>query len=195
MTIKRVAPNEIATVVTYLDMRERPAAGASIESRLRLKQWRDVDLDRYRALFRRVGQPWLWFSRLVLDDEALARIIRDPGVSVFAVEDGDESEVGIIELDHRRPRECELAYFGLVPQFAGQGHGRWLMARALELAWRPDTARVHVHSCTLDHPAALGFYRRSGFEPRGRALETFPDPRLAGILSRDAAPHVPIIEI
>jgi hypothetical protein len=50
-----------------------------------------------------------------------------------------------------------------------------------------------VHTCTLDHPAALGFYRRHGFTPYRRSLETFPDPRLLGLLPADAAPQVPCL--
>jgi hypothetical protein len=50
-----------------------------------------------------------------------------------------------------------------------------------------------VHTCTLDHPAALGFYIRSGFRPFKRQLELSTDPRLDGTLPPDAAPGVPII--
>jgi len=50
-----------------------------------------------------------------------------------------------------------------------------------------------VHTCTLDHPAALSAYRRAGFEPYRRAIEHFPDPRLIGILPRDCAPQIPLI--
>jgi hypothetical protein len=50
-----------------------------------------------------------------------------------------------------------------------------------------------VHTCTLDHPAALGFYRRHGFVPTKRTIETFPDPRLLGVLPADAAPHIPCL--
>jgi ribosomal protein S18 acetylase RimI-like enzyme len=51
-----------------------------------------------------------------------------------------------------------------------------------------------VHSCTLDSPQALGFYRRAGFVPYAREVEIFADPRIAGVLPRDAAPHVPLLE-
>ncbi len=69
---------------------------------------------------------------------------------------------------------------------------RWLLAEALRLAWREGIARVHVHTCTLDHPAALGAYRRAGFVPYKRAVERFHDPRLLGILPRSCAPQVPL---
>src|SRR3546814_2894438 len=90
-----------------------------------------------------------------------------------SVVDGRRIEVGMLELDFRHPGQCELSYVGLVPDLAGQGHGRWLMAHALALAWRKGVARVWVHTCTLDHPAALGFYRASGFTPIRRTIETF----------------------
>ena len=67
------------------------------------------------------------------------------------------------------------------------------MAEALRRAWTERVERVHVHTCTLDHPAALSAYRRAGFEPVGRGIERFADPRLAGILPRDCAPQVPLL--
>jgi hypothetical protein len=50
-----------------------------------------------------------------------------------------------------------------------------------------------VHTCTLDHPAALAFYQRSGFVAYRRQVEIDDDPRLDGTLPADAAPHVPLI--
>ena len=53
---------------------------------------------------------------------------------------------------------------------------------------------MKVHTCTLDHPAALPAYLRAGFTAVGRAFESFPDPRLAGLLPRDAAPQLPLLD-
>ena len=68
------------------------------------------------------------------------------------------------------------------------------MAEALKLGWADGIERVWLHTCTLDHPSALGFYRNQGFVPVKRTIETFADPRLAGLLPRDAAPHVPLFD-
>ena len=193
MTLVPVPAGQIATIVTSLEMRERPKLRATPPSDLRLARWPQPDLGKYRALFRRVGEPWLWFSRLVMPDAEVSRIIGDERVHVFAVEDRGGIEVGMLELDFREPSQCELAYFGLVPELAGRGHGRWLMAQALGMAWTKAVERVWVHTCTLDHPSALNFYRAQGFVPFARAVETFPDPRLTGHLPRDAAAHIPLI--
>jgi hypothetical protein len=75
----------------------------------------------------------------------------------------------------------------------GQGHGRWLLTEAVTRAWREGVNRVHVHTCTLDHPAALAAYCRAGLAPYERAIERFPDPRLLGILPRDCAPQIPLL--
>ena len=192
MAYDSLRDGELAALVTFLEMREPPTAGVP-PSALNLRRMRPPMLDDYRALFRRVGAPWLWFSRLMLDDSALAEIIHDQKVEVFAVEDEAGCDAGILELDFRAPNECELAFVGLLPELSGQGHGRWLLAEALRLAWRHDVRRVHVHTCSLDHPAALSAYVRAGFTPYKRAIERFPDPRLLGVLARDCAPQVPLI--
>ncbi|NNC72589.1 MAG: GNAT family N-acetyltransferase [Sphingomonadaceae bacterium] len=194
MNITAIPPGHIAEIVTYLDMREPPKPAPLPPSPLRLNHWRPVDLAKYRILFERVGAPWLWYSRLKMDDAALDAIVNDAGIAFYAVEDRQGIEIGMLELDFRVEGECEIQFIGLVPELAGKGHGRWLMMQALALAWRKHVERVHLHTCTLDHPGALGFYRKMGFTPRGRAFETSPDPRLNGTLPRDCAPRVPIIE-
>ena len=194
MTLTLVPPGQIATVVTSLEMRNAPRPRPLAPSPLRLVRWPAPDPAKYRALFRRIGEPWLWFSRLIMDDAELARIIGDPAVEVFAVLDRQGIEIGFLEIDFREPHTAELAYFGFVPELAGQGHGRWLMGHALSLGWRKDVTRLWVHTCTLDHPCALGFYRAQGFAPFARSIETFDDPRLIGVLPREAAPHIPLLE-
>ena len=189
-----VIAGELAAVVTSLEMRERPKPRPLPASPLRLIHWREPTPDGYRTLFRRVGAPWLWFSRLMLDDAALTAIIRDPAVDLYAVVDRSGIEIGMLELDFRTSGECEIAFFGLVPELTGKGHGDWLMAQALTLGWRKQVTRMWVHTCTLDHPGALGFYRRNGFTPFVRAIEIFADPRLIGVLPRDAAPQTPLID-
>jgi GNAT superfamily N-acetyltransferase len=183
----------IAAVVTYLEMREAPTRPAP-EAR---PDWSLVPLagevPRYRALFRRVGEPWLWFTRLIMTDEALRAVIEHSDVQALALRAGG-ADIGILELDFRHRDACELAFFGLVPEAVGSGWGRLLMNEALRRAWREPISRLWVHTCSLDHPRALSFYIRSGFRPYKRAVEIADDPRLKGYLPRTAAPHLPIIE-
>lgn len=193
MALTGVPPGMVATIVTTLEMTAPPRLRPMPDAPLRLVRWPAPARDAYRTLFRRVGEPWLWFSRLVMADDALDAIIGDPAVEIHAVTDRAGIEVGLLELDFRVAGQCEIGFFGLVPELAGKGHGRWLMAHALTMGWRKGIGRLWVHTCTLDHPGALGFYRRQGFTPVSRAVESFADPRLTGHLPRDAAPHVPVI--
>ena len=187
-----MAGGDLAAVVTYLEMHERPDADIP-SSPLALARIEQPDPDRYRSLFRLVGSKWLWFSRLIMNDAALAAIISNPGVELYAVVDEASRDAGLLELDFRESGQCELAFIGLIPELAGQGHGRWLLAEAVSRAWRDGVSRIHVHTCSLDHPAALAAYVRAGFTPYKRAVERFPDPRVAGILPRDCAPQIPLL--
>jgi len=180
----------VGAVVTFLEMTERPAPAAIPPSPLRLEHWAAVDPARYRSLFRKVGGRWLWYSRLAMEDAALMAAVAE----VHAVTDVAGDAVGLLELDFREAGECLIRFLGLVPELSGQGHGRWLFAETLARAWAPGVERVRVHTCTLDHPAALPAYLRAGFRARSRAFEHFPDPRLAGLLPRDIAPQLPIVD-
>jgi GNAT superfamily N-acetyltransferase len=190
-----LATGKVANVQTSLEMFGRPLLRAEMfDSPLVLVRAKPVDLGWYRALFRRIGEPYLWFSRLVMLDDELARIVGDERVEVYSVR-SDGEDIGLVELDFRQPYECELSFFGTTEKAIGTGTGRWMMNRAIERAWSMPIRRFWVHTCTLDHTAALSFYIRSGFVPFKRQIEVFDDPRLTGVLSSSAGPDVPIIGV
>lgn len=190
-----VPPGMIANVVTCLEMKEKPKPRAArpLEQPMALERLEKLDLETYRALFRAVGQDWLWLSRLVMPDDQLRRILESPDVEVYILT-SMKKRIGLLELDFREKGQCELAFFGLVPDAIGNGAGRFLMDQALHKAWARPIERLWVHTCTFDHPSAVGFYRRSGFVPYEFRVEVTADPRLSGHLPREAAPHVPLAD-
>lgn len=188
-------PNgKVANIATFMEMTEKPKLRTPPENRLVLDHMTVPDVERYHALFKAVGEEWLWFSRLTASKEKLVDIISTPGFEIFAaVKDG--ADIGLLELDVRDPSNIELAYFGLTEKAVGTGAGRWLMNAAIERAFdHHRTKRFHVHTCTMDSPQALAFYLRSGFIPYKRSIEVADDPRLSGHIGREKGKHHPIIE-
>lgn len=183
---------KIAAIQTFLEMHERPAPRPDPPVTATLQRVTG-GVERYLDLFHRVGDAYLWFSRLAMPLADVAALLGDPDYEAYAVEQNGSWE-GLVELDFRAPEQCELRYFGLAENLVGTGVGRFAMNRAIEYAWARPIRRFWVHTCTLDHSGALAFYRRSGFVPYARKIEIADDPRLAGIIARDAAPQVPLFE-
>lgn len=183
----------IAVFTTFLrhPLRAVPSP-APLPAGFRLERLTGADGARYRALFRAVGQEWLWFGRLRLTEAELRALLDDSALEAHALVD-EAGDCGLLELDFRA-EEPELVYFGLLPRLIGRGLGRELAEFALAKAKTQGAASLMVHTCSFDSPGALGFYRRMGFEPYANALECFTDPRTDGTLPREAAVHVPLIE-
>lgn len=186
-------PGHLANVVTCLEMTEKPHLRAVPAGGFSLQEM-GGDTARFKRLFEAVGRDIMWFSRLIMAEDKLAAIIGDAAVECYAMMDGAD-DIGLLELDFREAGQCELSFFGLVPGAIGKGAGRWLMNEALTRAWAKPISRLWVHTCSFDHPAALGFYQRSGFRPYQVMVEVHPDPRLTGHMPKDASPAAPLIEV
>jgi GNAT superfamily N-acetyltransferase len=173
MSILGKAP--IETVVTYLEMTEPPVGAALPPPRAGLEVRRAIrpTISFYRYLYDTVGKEWTWYERKLLSDPELAAIIGDAAVEVNVLW-ADGVPAGYAELDHREPPDVELAYFGVLPEFIGQGFGRFLLDWAIRHAWRARPRRLWVHTCDLDHPRALAVYQKAGFRiyERRTALAT-----------------------
>ncbi|MEE4187861.1 MAG: GNAT family N-acetyltransferase [Roseobacter sp.] len=178
-------------IVTYLEMRSPQYHGSRLPDGVRFEPFA-ADVESYRALFRRVGQEWLWYGRLRMPAAELAATLAHPDVHLFTLTKAGKPEA-LLELDFRVQGACELAYFGLTDALIGSGAGAYLMDRAVERAFETGIKRFHVHTCTIDSPRALGFYRRSGFTAVRQEVEIDDDPRVSGLLPSHAGPHVPLI--
>ena len=166
------------TLRTYLEMRSPPTdpagappAGAALEPQS------PCPVPLYRTLYGEVGGPWQWFERRHWSDEALAAYLAQPHVRVVMLA-VDGNPAGYYELArHEEDDSVEIAYFGLMPDRTGQGLGGWLLRVAIADAWSQSPTRVWLHTCTLDHPAALPNYLKRGFEvTRTETVEVTPKP-------------------
>src|SRR3954464_893959 len=157
-----IPAGKIAAVVTHLEMTVRAAPRSDPAGAWTLRRVDAPALDWYRDLYGRVGRPWLWISRIRMPDAELAAIIQSPQMEIYALahEGCDE---GLLEMDFREPEQCEIVSFGVTENLVGTGAGRWLMNRALEIAWSRPVDLVWLHTCSFDHDLHSFSYRRSGF--------------------------------
>jgi GNAT superfamily N-acetyltransferase len=189
----QLPPGKLANVATRLQMLAEPSRQlVDFPADLNLEPASKGDLTAYRGLFRAVGQDLLWFSRLLMSDDKLLETLSNVGTESFALKRGADV-LGILELSFRDMPDCELSFFGLVPSEVGNGTGRALIDEAIRRAFAKPISRFWLSTCTLDHPKALGFYRKAGFTPYARFVEIHDDPRLQDKLPLDAAPQIPLL--
>lgn len=165
--------------ITYLQM-QRPSMGTAIAPplpHLRVTRLYAPAVAQYRYLYNGVGSRWLWYERRDMDDDKLCAVIQHPRVEIYVLYIGDTTG-GYFELDGRTAGEIELAYFGLMPKFIGQGLGRYLLDQALTTAWRKRPRRVWVHTCNFDHPKARALYERAGFVAYKQETRLIDNPRM-----------------
>lgn len=163
-TLAAVATVEVRR--TYLQM-TRPDELTPVRAadpRVRFDRARECPASFYRYLYREVGRPWHWVDRLGWSEEEVRRHLARPEVGVWVmVHDG--SPAGFFELTTHDDGSTEIAYLGLLAEFTGRGLGKALVTAAVEEAWGRGANRVWLHTCTLDHPAALSSYLARGFRP------------------------------
>jgi GNAT superfamily N-acetyltransferase len=156
-------PTRVEVTRTHLEMRDpsalRPSRPPSADARLNREY---PSVDEYRAIYTAVGNRWHWRDRLVMPDQALADYLGARNVSVWVLRVGGEL-AGFFELQQYSDKSVEIMYFGLVPDFIGQGLGGWMLTRAIEESFALGAPLLTLHTCTLDAPTALPNYLARGF--------------------------------
>jgi GNAT superfamily N-acetyltransferase len=121
-----------------------------------------------RETWMRIGAPHGWRRRAPWSDaEWLARI-SPPEVHASLARVGGEV-AGYLELEAKADGDVGITFFGLVPEFVGEGFGGAFLTEATKLAWEmtaPDGTpvnRVWLQTSSRDHPNALPNYEARGF--------------------------------
>lgn len=167
--------------VTYLELRPEDPQNlhAGLPDGFALRKMAIPQPEVNRFLYATVGADWFWTDRLETPIAAWARRVGSPGFETWLLQE-EGSIAGYFELEPDGGDALELAYFGLMPAYAGRGGlGGPLLSAAVRRAWERGARRLTVNTCTLDHPAALANYRARGFrvlraETRERTLPDAP---------------------
>src|SRR5262249_8037529 len=115
-----------------------------------------------RFFYTAVGGDWFWIDRLKWTfDQWLAYVDRPVLQTWAAYVEG--TTAGYFELEMQPGAQVEIAYFGLLPPFVGQGLGGQLLTAAVQSAWEMEAHRGWLHSCSLDHPETPSNYQARGF--------------------------------
>jgi ribosomal protein S18 acetylase RimI-like enzyme len=147
--------------VTYLELREPPATvpgGAAAEG----IELETPSIEAYLDLYRRVGAPYRWDSRLKMQRTALESLLLGGDLHFYLARARGEA-IGFCEFDRAAFPVIELKNFGLVPEAQGRGIGPRLLGASLQREWESGAERIWLHTDTWDHPAAVRVYERAGF--------------------------------
>lgn len=141
------------------DLKEKPQPDGFI-----IREAVDAGFELNKSLYQTVGGPWRWVDKLEWSDAEWKEYVSNPCVRIWVAYVND-AVAGYYELIFEPSGDVEIVYFGLTPEFLGRHLGGYLLTSAVKTAWsEPSTRRVWVHTCTLDHPAALQNYMSRGFK-------------------------------
>lgn len=114
-----------------------------------------------RCFYTAIGADWTWRDRLPWTYERWMSYLDRPQVQTWVMYVRG-TPAGYVELEKQDGDNVEIAYFGLLKEFLGRGLGGHLLSVGIEKAWAMSARRVWVHTCTLDHQAALANYQARG---------------------------------
>lgn len=165
----------VPSTITWLERLE-PPRGAPLQPPIagtEIVRALNAPVHFYRYLYDTVGGPWLWNRRRLMADADLAMIVQAPTTDLRVLW-VHGVPAGYVELDFAEQPDVNLAFFGLVPEFAGRRLGPWLIDWTVRHAFAKGATRLHLNTCDLDHPKALATYEAAGFHAydRTESLET-----------------------
>ncbi len=155
----------VEMTVYYLEMKDKIeySPSAQIDPDFWSKKI-DVECPEINKMFYiAVGSHWDWIDKLEWTNEQWHQYGTRKGLETW-IGYYKNTPAGYFELEFQNGGDVEIVYFGLLKQFIGKGLGGIFLSQAIQGAWNAGAKRVWLHTCNLDHPAALENYIARGFK-------------------------------
>jgi GNAT superfamily N-acetyltransferase len=157
-------------ITTYLEMTDpadlNPAPAVPGLALRRL----DTDSPLVRSVQARVGENHGWGAAARTEEQWEEHLAARPQRQYWLIT-FEDAPAGVAYLQPGTGGNVEITAFGLLPAYLGKGLGGYALTLALRQAWAtepldaPTARRVWLHTCTEDHPHALGNYQKRGMRP------------------------------
>jgi ribosomal protein S18 acetylase RimI-like enzyme len=123
-----------AVTITYLEMRSQTQLRPSPPSGLTVLEATQPCPELNRFFYAAIGGRWYWIDRRSWSYQQWADYLAQGTVRTWVGYLGG-NPAGYFELSRTPDGSVEIAYFGLLCQFMGQGHGGYLLTQAIHQAW------------------------------------------------------------
>lgn len=156
--------NSVSTTTYWLQMDEAPVEKdvRQLPGDCMLVEMKEPSRPFYLYLYTSVGKHYQWYNRLLMDPDELEKVLCSPATSIWVLY-CKGVPAGFVEYNICEPDETEILYFGLVNEFTGRGLGLAFLQWCIAKAWERPIKRLWLHTCDMDHKAALSLYKRAGF--------------------------------
>jgi RimJ/RimL family protein N-acetyltransferase len=169
----------ISTTTWWLEMTRLPTETTfrPLPEECMVMQMKEPSRSFYLFLYTAVGRSYQWYNRLMMSASALEEEISSAETSIWVLY-CKGVPAGFVEYSHREENETEMVYFGLVHEFTGRGLGLPFLQWCIAKAWERPIQRFWLHTCDIDHKAALGLYQKAGFSifDEDTVQQERPDP-------------------
>jgi ribosomal protein S18 acetylase RimI-like enzyme len=178
--------NSIAVTTWYLQFDAQMPTSLDWPAGVQLTEAEIASPELSQFMFRSVGGPWRWFSRLSWNYQQWQQYLTEQQVRTWLLS-VKGTPAGYIELLKHPDNSVEIKFFGLLPQFIGQRLGGLLAQAAVIEAERWTTGRIWLHTCSADHPSALKNYQNAGFRVTHTetSMEALPELNDSRLLAQD----------
>ena len=123
---------------------------------------KDFQLNKF--FYKNIGKNHQWVDRLIWTDLNWIDYISNDHLFTYILKDKSEI-VGYFELlYHKKIKEAEIAFFGILEEYYGKKLGGYLLSEAIKISFNLNSERVWVHTCSLDHKNALKNYLARGMK-------------------------------
>ena len=117
-----------------------------------------------KFFYKNIGKKHKWIDRLVWTETQWINYVSNKNVKTYVFKFKDDL-AGFFELIfHRKKKEVEIAFFGLLEEFHNKKLGSYLLSQAIQKSFEENIDRVWVHTCSLDHKNALNNYLARGMK-------------------------------
>ena len=122
----------------------------------------DFQLNKF--FYKQIGKKLNWIDRLVWSDNKWINYLNNQNVDTYILIE-ENNLVGYYEqIFDKEKLDCEIAYFGILEEYIGKKFGGYLLSEAIKNAFKLNSKRIWVHTCSLDHRHALKNYLSRGMK-------------------------------
>ena len=123
---------------------------------------KDFQLNKF--FYKKIGKNCQWVDRLIWTDLNWIDYVSNKNLFTYILKDKEEIAGYFELLLNQNNKDAEIVYFGILEEYFGKKLGGYLLSEAIKQSFKMKSARVWVHTCSLDHKNALANYLARGMK-------------------------------